>query len=204
MPVLPKVATMWKDSLRSAAEIVGFPIAVFMFAVTIAMLLCGTAKADETVCGLPESRINAYRERIAQNADTIQTTLRRYNVSESFIWLAMVESGGDEDAESKRGAAGLWQLTRATAQHYGCQDRNNVVCSTRAAAQYLAKLLADFDGNVWKAIVGYNMGGTNYRRTGRPTNEATALANTVTCLMETYAYDGFLRLSRVSADRPDS
>ena len=174
---------MWSSSHNT----LWLPIAVCMFVITCVLLLCGTARAeDDTVCGLPQSRIDAYQERIAEHVTMIQTTLRRYNVDENFVWLAMIESGGDASAESEHGAAGLWQLTAATASHYGCQDRHNVVCSTDAAARYLAKLLRDFNGDVWKAIVGYNMGGTNYRRSGKATNEASALANTVTCLMETY------------------
>lgn len=147
-----------------------------------------TAGDGTGICGLTESRISAYKERISPFAAQIQSTLKRLNVDEKFIWLAMVESGGNTDATSPHGAAGLWQLTASTAKHYGCSDLFNVDCSTEAAARYLVKLLNDFGGDKWKAIVAYNMGGTNYRRTGKPTNEARHLANTVTCLMENANY----------------
>lgn len=165
-------------------------ICAVWFAALLACLLIGrTVLANETVCGLSTERIAAYQERISPFRDKIQSTLRDFNVDEQFIWLAMVESGGNADAKSDAGAVGLWQLTSATARHYGCEDRLDAECSTLAAVRYLVKLLKDFDGNVWDVIVAYNMGGSNYRRAGKATNEAASLANTVTCLMENYDGD---------------
>lgn len=157
------------------------------FAVILTVLLIGNAvcRADE-ICGLSAERIAAYQERISPFRDEIQSTLRNFNVDEKFIWLAIVESGGNADAKSEAGAVGLWQLTSATARHYGCEDRLDAECSTMAAVRYLVKLIKDFDGNVWDVIVAYNMGGSNYKRAGKATNEAASLANTVTCLMENY------------------
>lgn len=164
--------------------------AVWFGALLTCLLLCaGLCHAEETVCGLSTERIAAYQERISPFRDEIQSTLRDFNVDEQFIWLAMVESGGHNDAKSDAGAVGLWQLTSATARHYGCEDRLDAECSTMAAVRYLVKLLKDFDGNVWDVIVAYNMGGTNYKLAGKATNEARNLANTVTCLMENYDGD---------------
>lgn len=162
--------------------------AVWLAALLTCLLVGRAALANETVCGLSAKRIAAYQERISPFRNEIQSTLRAHNVDEKFIWLAMVESGGDVDAVSGRGAAGLWQLTEHTARHYGCgpEQRFNVVYSTQAAAKYLAKLSRDFRGNIWDMIVAYNMGGTNYKRAGKATNEARNLANTVTCLMENF------------------
>lgn len=170
---------------------------VCISAILLTCLLIGGkfASADEpsALCGISQDRINTYKQRILPFAETIRTTLKNFNVDERFIWLAMVESGGNTEATSPHGASGLWQLTAATARHYGCLDRNDVLASTEAAARYLAKLYDDFNGDIWKVIVAYNMGGTNYKRTGKPTNEAKSLANTVTCLMENanyVSYDG--------------
>lgn len=162
--------------------------ATVWFAALLTCLLIGRTVLADELCGLSSERIAAYQERIEPFRDEIRSTLRSFNVDEKFVWLAMVESGGDVNAVSGHGAAGLWQLTEATARHYGCQpeQRFNVVYSTQAAAKYLAKLLRDFSGNLWNVIVAYNMGGTNYRRTGKATNEARHLANTVTCLMENF------------------
>lgn len=158
--------------------------------ICLVTLASGDAFA-ETVCGVPIDRLEVYKSRIEPFADEIQTTLKHFNVDEQFIWLAMIESGGRPNAASNAGAYGLWQLTAPTSEHYGCppNKRSDVTCSTTAAAKYLAKLLKDFENDHWKAIVGYNMGGTNYRKSGKPTRAASNLANTVTCLMEEFPYE---------------
>lgn len=145
--------------------------------------ICRSEESSGEVCGLSINRIETYKANIKDNAEMIKSTLKRFNVDEKFIWLAMIESGGKPDNKSHKGALGLWQLTAATARHYGCEDRTDPKSSTEAAAKYLAKLSRDFNGETWKVIVGYNMGGSNFRRAGKPTKEAAALANTVTCLM---------------------
>lgn len=173
--------------------------AALSFAVILTVLLIGGAickagiiqSGEENICGVSVERLETYKKRISKFDTMIRTTLKSFNVDEQFIWLAMMESGGSEIAVSNRGAAGLWQLTKSTAKHYGCEPnhRLDAKCSTEAAAGYLSKLLYDFDGDKWKAIVGYNMGGSNYKKVGKPTDEARKLANTVTCLMEQYPYD---------------
>ena len=158
--------------------------------ICLVTLASGDAFA-EAICGVPSGRLEVYKSRIEQFADEIQTTLKHFNVDEQFIWLAMIESGGRPDAVSSAGSTGLWQLTAPTSKHYGCppNKRSDVSCSTTAAAKYLAKLLKDFENDHWKVIVGYNMGGTNYRKSGKPTLAASNLANTVTCLMEEFPYE---------------
>jgi hypothetical protein len=155
--------------------------AVFVCLIVL-LLYAGHAHAE---CGLSDERIAAYTERMAGVSEMILTTLRDHNVDERFIWLAAVESGGRFDAESDAGAVGLWQLTGATSTHYGCpaNKRKEPKCSTLAAVRYIRKLSLRFSSN-WDIIVAYNMGGSNYRRLGKPTNEARNLANIVTCLME--------------------
>lgn len=169
---------------------------VVINSITVLLIILATfasvpAAFAETICGVSSERLEVYKSRIKPFANEIQTTLKRFNVDEQFIWLAMIESGGRPNAVSNAGAAGLWQLTAPTSKHYGCppDKRSDVVCSTTAAAKYLAKLLKDFENNHWKVIVGYNMGGTNYRKSGKPTRAASNLANTVTCLMEEFPYE---------------
>ena len=78
--------------------------------------------------------------------------------------------------------SGPWQLMPATSKHYGCDNPENPICATHAAAKYLRKLLNDFDGNERDAIIGYNMGGANYKRRKVATVQAEALADEVMCL----------------------
>ncbi len=165
--------------------------AISVLLICLVTFASGRDASAETVCGVSINRLEVYKLRIEPFADEIKTTLKRFNVDEQFIWLAMIESGGRTNAASNAGAAGLWQLTAPTSKHYGCppNKRSEVACSTTAAAKYLAKLLKDFENDHWKAIVGYNMGGTNYRKSGKPTRAASNLANTVTCLMEEFPYE---------------
>lgn len=169
---------------------------VVINSITVLLIILATfasvpAAFAETICGVSSERLEVYKSRVKPFANEIQTTLKRFNVDEQFIWLAMIESGGRPNAVSNAGAAGLWQLTAPTSKHYGCPPgkRSDVSCSTKAAAKYLAKLLKDFENDHWKVIVGYNMGGTNYRKSGKPTRAASNLANTVTCLMEEFPYE---------------
>lgn len=166
--------------------------AAISFTVLLAILLitATVCKAEDnlganTVCKMPVTRLATYQERIMPYVPMIRATLKGFNVNENFIWLAMLESGGKLQSESERGAVGLWQLTAPTARNNGCpaDQRTDPKCSTTAAARYLSKLLTKFGNNAWDAIVGYNMGGSNYKRIGKPTDEARHLANTVTCLM---------------------
>lgn len=166
--------------------------AAISFTVLLAILLitATVCKAEDdqgtsAVCRMSVTRLATYQERIMPYVPMIRATLKSFNVDENFIWLAILESGGSEIAISERGAVGLWQLTAPTARNNGCpaNQRTEPECSTAAAARYLSKLLAKFNNNAWDAIVGYNMGGSNYKRIGKPTGEARNLANTVTCLM---------------------
>ena len=177
-----------RNTMKARNVVVNF-IAVLL--ICLATFISVKGAFAETVCGVPSDRLEVYKLRIKTFANEIQTTLKHFNVDVQFIWLAMIESGGRPNASSNAGAAGLWQLTAPTSKHYGCppDKRYDVACSTTAAAKYLAKLLKDFENDHWKVIVGYNMGGTNYRKSGKPTRAASNLANIVACLMEEFPYE---------------
>ncbi|MCU4601858.1 transglycosylase SLT domain-containing protein [Acinetobacter ursingii] len=74
---------------------------------------------------------------------------------------AMQESGGNRNAVSPAGAVGLMQLMPATAQRFKVTDRTDVAQSVLAAAKYYQFLLKKFDGDLDKAIMGYNAGEGN-------------------------------------------
>lgn len=103
-------------------------------------------------------------------------------VSTDYYYLMVAESRCKSNAVSKRGARGFWQLMPATSKHYGCNDPNNLECSTRAAAKYIKSLESrfhDFDS----VIAAYNMGGHNLKSRGM-TKEARNLVYTVKELMK--------------------
>lgn len=81
-------------------------------------------------------------------------------------YLMVAESRCKEDARSKAGAQGFWQLMPATGKAYGCDDLYNLECSTRAAARYIKSLEARFN-TFEEVIIAYNMGGHNYQKYGK-------------------------------------
>ena len=87
-----------------------------------------------------------------------------------FALLPVVESAFRVRAYSSAGAAGLWQFMPATGRRYGLKQnwwydgRRDVVASTRAALDYLTKLLQDFDGDRLLAVAAYNWGEGNVGR----------------------------------------
>jgi membrane-bound lytic murein transglycosylase D len=90
---------------------------------------------------------------------------------EEMAYIAWVESGFDPTAQSDAGAAGLWQMTTATAQQLGLtvdatvDERLDPDKQTRAAARYLANLLAEFgEDSFMLAMASYNRGENGVRR----------------------------------------
>lgn len=73
----------------------------------------------------------------------------------AIVW---VESGFVADARSGAGAVGLMQLMERTGAAFGCEDREDEVCSLRAGAALMARLLQRFDGQTIYALCAYNAG----------------------------------------------
>lgn len=73
----------------------------------------------------------------------------------AVIWQ---ESKYVVDARSHAGAQGLMQLMPATAERFGCEDRNDPAENIEAGTKYLRWLLKRFSGNVELALAGYNAG----------------------------------------------
>jgi hypothetical protein len=75
--------------------------------------------------------------------------------------IAGVESGGNTNAVSPTGAAGMFQFTRGTARQYGVANPFDPWQSAAGAAKYLTDLLKEFGGDVRKAVTAYNWGPGN-------------------------------------------
>ena len=109
--------------------------------------------------------------------------VERRDMSMEFALLPVVESAFRELAYSPAGASGLWQFMPSTGRRYGLEQnwwydgRRDVVESTRAALDYLTKLLQEFDDDPLLAVAAYNWGENNVRRSlarnrarGKPTD----------------------------------
>ena len=109
--------------------------------------------------------------------------VERRDMSMEFALLPVVESAFRELAYSPAGASGLWQFMPSTGRRYGLKQdwwydgRRDVVESTRAALDYLTKLLQEFDEDPLLAVAAYNWGEGNVRRAvarnrarGKPTD----------------------------------
>lgn len=119
--------------------------------------------------------------------DSVYKVLDNHGLSRKWVCLMFAESGGKRYNESSAGAKGLWQLMDSTAKHYGCNDVTDPVCNTSAAAKYITKLMRDFNNNIADVVIAYNMGGSNYKRAGKPTSQAQSLSDLVVCLMILYS-----------------
>jgi membrane-bound lytic murein transglycosylase D len=129
-----------------------------------------------------------FREWLTEGApyrDTVQATLRNDGLPEDLDAIAFVESGYCPTAESREGAAGLWQLMPATARAYGLavtpayDERRSLEKATGVAAHYLRDLRERF-GSWELALAAYDMGYGRLLRRMRAlsTNDYWALSRT--------------------------
>lgn len=86
-----------------------------------------------------------------------------------LLALVVVESAGDPDAVSPKGAMGLGQLMPDTAARFGVADAFDPAQNLRGAARYLDVLLRLFDDDAVLALAAYNAGeGAVIRRDAVP------------------------------------
>lgn len=93
----------------------------------------------------------------------IEPILKSYGIPEDFKYLAVAESILRDKAKSPVGAAGIWQLMKATAQGYGIEvnsnvdERYNLLISTHAACKYLLESYEKYEN--WTLVAAsYNIG----------------------------------------------
>jgi soluble lytic murein transglycosylase-like protein len=118
---------------------------------------------------------DAYRKRVYRRKQTywpmIQREFKALGLPEEMAYVAWVESQFDPEAKSPAGAAGLWQFTKDTGKAFklrvekGNDERHDPDKATKAAAKYLAGLLAEFGTDSFMlAMAAYNKGEAGVRR----------------------------------------
>lgn len=100
--------------------------------------------------------ISALIERIAQEEGVDEALVRA---------VVQVESGGNPNAVSPKGAMGLMQLMPRTAEAMGVRDPFDPEQNLRGGVRLLRGLLDEF-GDVRLALAAYNAGGPAVRRHG--------------------------------------
>jgi membrane-bound lytic murein transglycosylase D len=90
--------------------------------------------------------------------------LKRENMPEDLVYVAMIESGFHMHARSWANAVGPWQFISDTGRRYALRidqwidERKDPVKATTAAALYLKELYGLFKGDWYLATAGYNAG----------------------------------------------
>ncbi len=112
--------------------------------------------------------IEKWLTRSEKFAPMMKGIFRRYNVPEDLFYVAVLESGFDPHAISKKEAGGPWQFIPSTAKKMGMRidewvdERRDYEKSTILAAKYFSSLYSSFSD--WHlALAGYNCGGAPVR-----------------------------------------
>lgn len=91
--------------------------------------------------------------------EPVREAARRHGISEAVLLAVIaVESAGQLNARSPKGAMGLMQLIPATAARFGVGDAYDAGQNVLGGAAYLDFLLRRFDGDIILALAGYNAG----------------------------------------------
>ncbi len=106
---------------------------------------------------LPATRYDPFIHRVAGESGVDASLIKA---------VALVESGFEPRAVSRKGARGIMQLMPATARRYGVTDPHDPYQSLRAGAQHLRDLLDEFGGDLSLALAAYNAGSGAVRRHG--------------------------------------
>ena len=110
-----------------------------------------------------KDKMHLWLERLGAYAPMIQAELRERGMPEDLVFLAMMESGLDNNAYSSADAAGMWQFIEETGERYGLEvssevdERRDPVKATGAALDYLQELHERF-GSWYLAAASYNTG----------------------------------------------
>lgn len=132
------------------------------------LALAPSAPEEATVAPPPEEFLDGVRaggcdpatsRRLARWDDLSAEAASRHGVDHALVRaIIAVESCGDPDAVSPKGALGLMQLMPATAREIGCSNPKDPRENIDAGVKHLAGLLQRLQGNLELAVAAYNAG----------------------------------------------
>ncbi len=113
--------------------------------------------------GAPAKKIRkphaAKRFKSHNYARQVHSAGSRHNIDPRLIHAVIeVESRGDPNAESPRGAKGLMQITPYICKKYGVSNPFDIEQNINAGCAYLAHLLDSLNGDLERALAAYNCG----------------------------------------------
>lgn len=101
----------------------------------------------------------------SQIHELVRLYCNKYGLDESLVHAMIhVESRGNPNAVSSKGASGLMQLMPGTAKDMGVRNIFDPAENIAGGTQFFAKLLDVFHGNVSLALAGYNAGPENVKK----------------------------------------
>ncbi|MEO5813841.1 MAG: transglycosylase SLT domain-containing protein [Gemmatimonadaceae bacterium] len=113
--------------------------------------------------GRSKERIRDRLERGTRYEPMIRAKMKAGGVPEDMYYLALVESGFDNNAYSRAAAVGMWQFMTSTAKGMGMRvdwwvdERRDPIKSTTAAVRFIKELREQF-GSLYLAAAAYNGG----------------------------------------------
>ena len=113
--------------------------------------------------GRSKERIAAQLEKGTRYEPMIRAKMKAGGLPEDMYYLALVESGFDNNAYSRAAAVGMWQFMTSTARGMGLRvdwwvdERRDPVKSTWAAVRFIRGLRDQF-GSLYLAAAAYNGG----------------------------------------------
>ena len=109
--------------------------------------------------------------RATQYLPMIRQIFQEEGVPQDLAYLALIESGFRNTANSPAQAVGMWQFIRSTGRIFGLtgnawiEERRDPVKACRASARYLRHLF-EASGDWYLALAGYNAGPLTLERAG--------------------------------------
>jgi soluble lytic murein transglycosylase-like protein len=128
-----------------------------------------TNKAGFVVRNSPSSSSSAAARSVSQEKleELIQTVAARHHVDPALVRaVVQVESGGNPEAVSRKGAMGLMQLMPETAVEMGVDKVFDPQQNLDAGVRQLRSLLVRYNGDLDKALAAYNAGAGAVDRAG--------------------------------------